>query len=316
MLLTGASILYAFGLTVARRKQGWVLFATCFVLLIGSVAIAYPAEQYGNPILTEASADQSLTADQSGGSMEGKEVRFGPALSSLFSAITTATETGSVNNMHDSLTPLGGLVTIFNIQFGSVFGGVGAGFIYLMMYAIITVFIVGLMVGRSPEFLGKKIEACEVSLTVLAMLVTPLFILGFTGLAMVWPGALDSLNNPNAHGFSEILYAYTTGTQNNGSAFEGITDDTYFYNTTVGLAMLFGRYLPILALLAVAGSLAAKKNVPETAGTFSTATPTFAATLVFTIVVVGGLTFFPSWALGPIVEHFQMLEGKTFTLGD
>jgi potassium-transporting ATPase potassium-binding subunit len=315
MLLVAPSIVYAFGLLLGRKKQGWALFAACMFLLVVSVAIVYPAEQYGNPLLTSVGADQSLTADQGGGSMEGKEVKFGPSLSALFTAITTAQETGSVNNMHDSLTPIGGLVAIFNMQFGSTFGGAGAGFIYLIMYAIIAVFIVGLMVGRSPEFLGKKIEARDVSLTVLALLVTPVFILGFTGLALVWPGALDSLNNPGAHGFSEILYAYTTGTMNNGSAFEGLADDTYFYNTTVGLVMLFGRYLPVLALLAVAGSLAAKKRIPETAGTFSTATPIFAAVLVATIVLVGGLTFFPSWALGPLAEEFQMLAGKTFLLG-
>ncbi|MGH3145199.1 MAG: potassium-transporting ATPase subunit KdpA, partial [Rubrobacter sp.] len=316
MLLLSASTVYAFGLMISRRKQGWALFAAYAILFVGSLAFAYSAERNGNPILTEAGADQSLTAEQSGGSMEGKEVRFGPSLSSMFTAVTTAAETGSVNNMHDSLTPLGGLVAIFNIQFTAVFGGVGVGFIYLIQYVVIAVFIVGLMVGRSPEFLGKKIEAREVSLAVLALLIGPACILGFTGLAMVWPGALDSLNNPNAHGFSEILYAYSTATQNNGSAFEGITDDTYFYNTTVGLAMLVGRYATIVPLVAVAGSLAAKKRVPESAGTFSTATPTFAVTLVATVVIVGGLTFFPAWALGPIVEHFQMLEGKTFSLGD
>lgn len=316
MFLTSASILYAFGLSVARKKQGWVLFAAAMLLFVMGVAIAYSAEQYGNPILTSVGADQNLTADQGGGSMEGKEVRFGPNMTSLFVAVTTATETGSVNSMHDSLTPLGGWVAIAFMQFASVFGGMGVGFLYLIQFAILTVFIVGLMVGRSPEFLGKKIEAREVALVVLSFLITPASILGFTGLAMVWPGALESLHNPNAHGFSEILYAFTSGTQNNGSAFEGIGDTTYFFTTTVGLAMLFGRYLTIVPLVALAGSLAAKKRVPETAGTFSTATPTFAVTLAATVVIVGGLTFFPSWALGPIVEEFQMLEGKTFSLGD
>ena len=316
MLLLSAATVYAFGVMISRRKQGWALFAAYAILFVGSLTFVYAAERYGNPILTDVGADQSLTAEQSGGSMEGKEVRFGPALSSMFTAITTAAEAGSVNNMHDSLTPLGGLAALFNLQFTAVFGGVGVGFIYLIQYVVIAVFIVGLMVGRSPEFLGKKIEAREVSLAVLALLIGPACILGFTGLAMVWPGALDSLNNPNSHGFSEILYAYSTATQNNGSAFEGITDDTYFYNTTVGLAMLIGRYATIIPLVAVAGSLAAKKRVPETAGTFSTATPTFAITLVATVVIVGGLTFFPAWSLGPIVEHFQMLGGKTFSLGD
>ncbi len=315
MLLTSAATVYAFGIMISRRRQGWALFAAYAILFVGSLAVAYSAERYGNPLLTEAGADQALTAEQSGGSMEGKEVRFGIALSSLFTAITTAAETGSVNNMHDSLTPLGGFAALFNLQFTAVFGGAGVGFIYLIQYVVIAVFIVGLMVGRSPEFLGKKIEAREVSLAVLALLIGPASILGFSALAIVWPGALDSLLNPGAHGFSQVLYAYSTGTQNNGSAFEGILDDTYFWNTTMGLAMLIGRYATIIPLVAVAGSLAAKKRVPETAGTISTATPTFALTLVATVVIIGGLTFFPAWALGPIVEHFQMLGGETFSLG-
>lgn len=316
MLLLSSATVYAFGIMISRRRQGWVLFAAYAVMFVASLAFAYSAERYGNPLLTEAGADQALTAEQAGGSMEGKEVRFGPALSAMFTTVTTAAETGSVNNMHDSLTPLGGLVAIFNIQFQAVFGGAGVGFIYLIQYVIIAVFIVGLMVGRSPEFLGKKIEAREVSLAVLALLVGPACILGFSGLALVWPGATDSLLNPGSHGFSQVLYAYSTGTQNNGSAFEGILDDTYYWNTTTALAMLIGRYATIVPLIAVAGSLAAKKRVPETAGTVSTTSPTFVAALIGTVIIIGGLTFFPAWSLGPLVEHFQMLEGSTFSLED
>jgi potassium-transporting ATPase potassium-binding subunit len=312
MLLFTASVTYTFGTMISRRRQGWVFFAVFMVLLIGSITLVYSAERYGNPLLTQAGADQALTANQSGGSMEGKEVRFGIAQSSLFTSVTTATQTGSVNNMHDSLTPLGGLGALTNMQLNAVFGGEGVGFISLITYAILAVFIVGLMVGRSPEFLRKKIEAKEVTLVVISLLLYPASMLGFTGLAMVWPGALDSLANPAAHGFSEILYAFTSGTENNGSAFAGLSADTPFFNTTIAFAILIGRYLTLVPLLAVAGSLAAKRTIPETAGTFSTATPLFGATLVGVILIVGGLTFFPAWALGAIVEHLQMLAGKTF----
>ena len=316
MLLLSAATVYAFGVMIGRKKQGWMLFAAYAVMFLGSLAFAYSAERFGNPLLTDAGADQSLTTEQAGGSMEGKEVRFGPSMSAMFTTVTTAAETGSVNNMHDSLTPLGGLVALFNIQFQAVFGGAGVGFIYLIQYVIVAVFIVGLMVGRSPEFLGKKIEAREVSLAVLALLVGPACILGFSGLALVWPGATDSLLNPGSHGFSQVLYAYSTSAQNNGSAFEGIVDDTYYWNTTTALAMLIGRYATIVPLIAVAGSLALKRRVPETVGTVSTTSPTFVAALIGTVIIIGGLTFFPAWSLGPIVEHFQMLEGKTFSLED
>ena len=312
MLLFTASVTYTFGTMLSRRRQGWVFFAVFMVLLIGSVTLVYSAERYGNPLLTQAGADQALTANQSGGSAEGKEVRFGIAQSSLFTSVTTATQTGSVNNMHDSLTPLGGLGALINMQLNAVFGGEGVGFISLITYAILAVFIVGLMVGRSPEFLQKKIEAKEVTLVVISLLLYPASILGFTGLAMVWPGALDSLANPAAHGFSEILYAFTSGSENNGSAFAGLSADTPFFNTTIAFAILIGRYLTLVPLLAVAGLLAAKRSIPETAGTFSTATPLFGATLIGVIVIVGGLTYFPAWALGAIVEHLQMLAGKTF----
>ena len=313
MLLFTASTFYAFGIMIGRRRQGWVLFAVAAILLVGSICLVYPAEQYGNPLLTSAGADQSLSADQSGGNMEGKEVRFGIPLSAAFVSITTATQTGSVNGMHDSLTPLGGLGALVNMKLNAIFGGEGVGFISVITYAILAVFIVGLMVGRSPEFLGKKIEAREVTLVVLSLLFYPASILGFTGLAMVWPGALDSLANPGAHGFSEILYAYTSGTENNGSAFAGLNANTPFFNTTIAFAILIGRYLTLVPLLAVAGSLAAKRTVPQSAGTFSTATPLFGATLIGVILIVGGLTYFPAWALGQLAEHFQMLAGQTFS---
>lgn len=313
MLLITSSLTYAFGTMLARRRQGWVFFATFAVMFVGFLAVAFSAEQYGNPLLTEAGADQALTSGQSGGNMEGKEVRFGIAQTSLFVTTTTAATTGTVNAMHDSLTPLGGFVPMSLMMLNTVFGGKGVGIINLIQYAIIAVFIVGLMVGRSPEFLGKKIEAKEVSLTVLALLAHPASILGFTGLAVLWPGALESLANPAAHGFSEIVYAYSSGTANNGSAFAGLSANTPFYNTTIGLAMLIGRYMTLLPMLAVVGSLAAKKSVPEGRGTFSTATPLFAGVLVATVLIIGGLTFFPTLALGPIVEHFQMLAGRTFT---
>ncbi|MBV9453160.1 MAG: potassium-transporting ATPase subunit A, partial [Rubrobacter sp.] len=313
MLLFTASTFYAFGIMIGRRRQGWVLFAVAAILLVGSICLVYPAEQYGNPLLTSAGADQSLSADQSGGNMEGKEVRFGIPLSAAFVSITTATQTGSVNGMHDSLTPLGGLGALVNMKLNAIFGGEGVGFISVITYAILAVFIVGLMVGRSPEFLGKKIEAREVTLVVLSLLFYPASILGFTGLAMVWPGALDSLANPGAHGFSEILYAYTSGTENNGSAFAGLNANTPFFNTTIAFAILIGRYLTLVPLLAVAGSLATKRTVPQSAGTFSTATPLFGATLIGVILIVGGLTYFPAWALGQLAEHFQMLAGQTFS---
>lgn len=313
MLLFTASVTYAFGRMLSRTRQGWVFFATFMILLVGSVALVYSSEQAGNPLLTQAGVDQALSAGQSGGNMEGKEVRLGIAQSSLFTSVTTGTQTGSVEVMHDSLTPLGGFGALLNMQLNSVFGGAGVGFISLITYVILAVFIVGLMVGRSPEFLQKKIEAREVTLVVIALLIYPASILGFTALAMIWPGALDSLANPGAHGFSEILYAYSSGTENDGSAFAGLSANTPFFNTTLAFAILLGRYLPLIPLLAVAGSLAAKRPVPETKGTFRTATPLFAATLIGVILIVGGLTFFPSWALGPLVEQLQMLAGKTFT---
>ncbi|WP_323012240.1 potassium-transporting ATPase subunit KdpA [Castellaniella sp.] len=312
MLLIPAALTYAFGSMLTRRRQGWVFFGTFLVLFIGFLAIVYSAEQSGNPILTAAGADQNLTATQPGGNMEGKELRFGIAGTSMFVATTTAATTGSVNAMHDSLTPLGGAVPLAQMMLNSVFGGEGVGFINLIQYAILAIFLVGMMIGRSPEFLGKKIEAREIKLVMLSVLAHPISILGFTALAVLWPGAENSLNNPGAHGFSEILYAYTSGTANNGSAFAGLNANTPFFNTTIGLAMLIGRFLTMLPMLAVAGLLAAKKTVPDTAGTFPTATPLFMILTIFVILIVGGLTFLPAIVLGPIVEHIDMLAGRVF----
>ncbi len=312
MLLIPSALTYTFGSMLARRRQGWVFFGAALVLFVGFLALVYTAEQSGNPLLTKVGADQGLDAGQSGGNLEGKELRFGIAQTSLFVATTTAATTGSVDAMHDSLTPLGGLVALAQMMLNVVFGGDGVGLINLVQYVILAVFIIGLMVGRTPEFLGKKLEAKEISLTTLALLAHPASILGFTALALVWPGALGSLGNPGAHGFSEILYAYTSATANNGSAFAGLNANTPFYNTTLGLAMLLGRFLTLLPMLAAAGSLAAKRSMPQTAGSFSTETGLFGGVLVLVILMVGGLTFFPALALGPIVEHLQMLAGKTF----
>jgi len=312
MLLIPSALTYTFGSILARRRQGWLFFGTFLVLFVGFLALVYTAEQRGNPLLSKVGADQSLTAGQSGGNLEGKEQRFGIAQTSLFITTTTAATSGSVDAMHDSLTPLGGLASLAQMMLNVVFGGKGVGFINLVQYVILAVFIIGLMVGRTPEFLGKKLEAKEVSLTTLALLAHPASILGFTALAVVWPGALGSLGNPGSHGFSEILYAYSSGTANNGSAFAGLNANTPFYNTTLGLAILLGRFLTLLPMLAVAGSLAAKRSLPQTAGSFSTETGLFGGVLVLVILMVGGLTFFPALALGPIVEHLQMLAGKIF----
>jgi len=244
--------------------------------------------------------------------MEGKEMRFGIAQTSAFVAVTTAATTGSVNAMHDSLTPIGGMVPLFLMMLNDVFGGVGVGFINLVSFAILTVFLVGMMIGRTPEFLGKKIEAREMKLVMLAVLAHPFCILGFTALAAIWPGASSSLANAGPHGFSELIYAYTSGTANNGSAFAGLNANTPFYNTTIGLAMLVGRYFTLLPMLAVAGSLASKRSVPESLGTLPTATPLFTCLLIFVIVVVGGLTFLPALALGPIVEQLAMTAHQFF----
>jgi len=309
MLLIPSALTVAFGLMLARRRQGWVFFGAFVLMFIGFLALVYGAEQSGNPLLRQAGADQSLSSTQAGGNMEGKELRFGIAGTALFVTTTTAATTGSVNAMHDSLTPMGGFVPLAQMMLNCVFGGDGVGLINLIQYAILTVFLAGMMIGRTPEFLGKKIEAREMKLVMLSVLAHPASILGFTALATLWPDTNASLNNHGAHGFAEILYAYTSATANNGSAFAGLNANTPFFNTTIGLAMLIGRYLTLLPLLAVAGSLASKKTVTEGPGTFPTATPLFMFLLVFVVLIVGGLTFLPALALGPVVEQLQMHAG-------
>lgn len=314
MLLITPALTYTFGKLLKRRKQGWVFFGVFAALFVMFLLIAFPLEQLGNPLLSQAGVDQVVTDLQSGGNMEGKEMRFGIAQTSLFVVATTAATTGSVDAMHDSLTPLGGLVPLAEMMLNVVFGGKGVGLINLIQYAIITVFLVGLMVGRTPEFLGKKIEAREVKLASVSLLAHPTLILSFSALALVWPDALKSLANAGPHGFSEILYAYTSATANNGSAFAGLNANVPFFNITLGLAILFGRYLsPLIPLLAASGYLAVKPKVPPSAGTLSTDTLLFGSLLFATILIVGGLTFFTGLALGPISEHFQMVAGKTFS---
>jgi K+-transporting ATPase ATPase A chain len=316
-LIPGA-LTYTFGKMVRDTRQGWALFAAMSILWFAGVLTAYHFEQKGTPMLEKAGIEMTSTEGQSGGNMEGKETRFGIPNSALFATVTTDASCGAVNSFHDSFTPLGGLVPLFNIELGEVvFGGVGAGLYGMLMYAILSVFIAGLMVGRTPEYLGKKIEQKEVKMAMLALLVLAASILLFSGASSVvqfaknsyWnpPGpATANLNNPGAHGFSEILYAYTSGTGNNGSAFAGINANTPWYNLTIGLAMLIGRFLMIIPLLAAAGSLAAKKQVPVSAGTFPTHGPLFVGLLVGVVLIVGALTFFPALALGPIVEHLML----------
>ena len=299
----GAALTYVFGRMVKDQRQGWAILAAMMVLVVAGVIGVYWAETSGNPAFTGLGLDSTAN-------MEGKETRFGLALSSIFTVITTAASCGAVNAMLESFTPLGGLVPMFNIQLGEIIvGGVGSGLYGMLLFAILAIFIAGLMVGRTPEYLGKKIEAREVKMTMLAILVLPLSILGFSALASVWPGATDSLANAGPHGFSEILYAYTSATGNNGSAFAGLSANVPFFNITLGIAMLIGRFLMIVPMLAVAGSLAAKKTVPAGAGSFPTTGGLWIGLLVGTILIVGGLVFFPALALGPIVEHFAMLAG-------
>jgi len=292
---------------VGDTRQGWTLWAAAFVILVLGLALALPIEQRGNPLFAQLGVDQTASALQSGGNFEGKEVRFGIALSVLWAVVTTATSCGAVNAFHDSLMPLAGMVPMLNMQLGEVvFGGVGAGLYGMLMMAILAVFIAGLMVGRTPEYIGKKIESYEVKMAMLATLVLAASILGFTGLASVGEWGTKTLNNPGAHGFSEILYLFSSQTGNNGSAFAGIGGNNPFYNTTGGLAMLIGRYLMIVPLLAIAGSLAAKRRVPPSLGTFLTTGGVWVGLLVGVILIVGALTYFPALSLGPIVEHFQL----------
>lgn len=312
MLLIPSALTYTFGAMVLRPRQGWAFFAAFLVMFVGFLTVVYIAERGGNPLLAQLGVDQTPSSLQAGGNLEGKELRFGIAQTSLFVTTTTAATTGSVDAMHSSLTPLGGLVPLSQMMLNSVFGGDGVGLINLITYAVLTVFLVGMMIGRTPEFLRKKIEARDMKLVMLAILAHAFSILGFTAIACIYPPTLQSLANHGPHGFSEVLYAYTSGTANNGSAFAGFNANTPFLNTTIGLAMLVGRYLTLLPMLAVAGSLAAKKAVAEGPGTMSTSSPLFTGLLVFVVVVVGGLTFLPALAVGPIVEHLLILSKTTF----
>jgi K+-transporting ATPase ATPase A chain len=309
----GAALTNVFGRMVGHQRQGWAIFAVMAVLFVAGTAVTYWAEAPGNPAFASMHVDQTASDTQAGGNMEGKEVRFGIANSALFTTITTDASCGAVNNMHDSLMPLGGLIPMLNIQLGEIiFGGVGSGLYGMLLFAIISVFVAGLMVGRTPEYLGKKIEAREVKMAMLAILILPLSILGFTALATVLPAGLAGTSNAGPHGYSEILYAYTSATGNNGSAFAGISANTLFYNVTIGFATLIGRFLMIVPMLAVAGSLAAKKIVPPSSGTFPTDGGLFVGLVVGVILIVGGLTYFPALALGPIVEHFAMLAHSVY----
>ncbi len=313
IFLIPAALTNVFGRMVKSELQGWALYSAMSVLFLVGVAACYWAESQGNPAFAGMGVDQSASALQPGGNMEGKEARFGIARSALFATITTDASCGAVNSWHDSYTPLGGMVPLVNILLGEViFGGVGAGLYGILIYAIIAVFIAGLMVGRTPEYLGKKIEAREIKMAMLAILCLPLSILGFTAFASVSPDGLAGLANAGPHGFSEMFYAYTSATGNNGSAFGGLTANSPFYDTTLGLAMLIGRFLFIIPMLAAAGSLAAKKHTPPTVGSFPTDGGLFIALLVGVIVIVGGLTYFPALALGPLVEHLAMLAGARY----
>jgi potassium-transporting ATPase potassium-binding subunit len=324
IFLIPAGLTYTFGKMVGDTRQGWAIFTAMAVLFLAGAFTSYISEQAGNPILAAAGIQQSPSGLQPGGNMEGKEVRFGIATSALFATITTGASCGAVNAMHDSYTPIGGLVSIFNMLTNEVvFGGVGAGLYGMLLFAILAVFIAGLMVGRTPEYVCKKIEGKEVKMAMLALVATAASVLLFTAVSSViefdkdsyWnpPGAAAAnRNNQGPHGLSEILYAYSSGTGNNGSAFAGLNGNTPWYNLTIGLAMLIGRFFIIVPLLAAAGSLAAKRGVPASAGTFPTHGPLFVTLLIGTVVIVGALTFFPALSLGPVVEHFLMQEMRVF----
>ena len=309
----GAGLFYMFGKMVGDTRQGWVLWAVSAIIFIIGLAVVIPAEQTGNPLLSAAGANQVVSSTQSGGNMEGKEVRFGITMSAIQEVTTTATSTGTVMSFHDSYTPLGGLVLISNIALGElIFGGVGSGLYSMIYFAIIAVFIAGLMVGRTPEYLGKKIERKEIMMAVLALLISPVLVLGFTAVAMAIPQGVSSIANAGPHGLTEVLYAYTSANGNNGSAFAGLGSNTPFYNWTLGIVMLLGRFAEVIPVLAFGGSLVKKRVVPAGLGTFPTTGPLFVVLLIGVIVIVGALTYFPAYALGPIVEHLLMQAGKTF----
>jgi len=303
----GAALTNVFGRLVKDERQGWAVFGAMAFLFLAGVSVLYWSESHGNPALTAMGMDPSL------GNMEGKEVRFGIAQTALFSTVTTDASCGAVDAMHESFLPLGGMVPLVNIMLGEIiFGGVGSGLYGFLLFAIIAVFVAGLMVGRTPEYLGKKIEAREVKLTMLAVLCLPLVMLGFTALAVVLPGPASAISAAGPHGFTEALYAYVSGAGNNGSAFAGLSANTPFWNTTLGIDMIIGRFFIIIPVLAIAGAMAAKKTVPPSSGTFPTNGAMFVGLTVGVIIIVGGLTFFPALALGPVVEHYAMNAGTLY----
>jgi potassium-transporting ATPase potassium-binding subunit len=316
--------MYTFGKMVGDTRQGWALFAAASLMFLVGVFVCYAAEQGGNPLLANLGIQTTASATQAGGNMEGKETRFGIGATTLFATITTDASCGAIIGQHDSFVPIAGLVPLFNIMTGEViFGGVGAGLYGILLYAIVAVFIAGLMVGRTPEYIGKKIEQKEVKMAMIAVIATAASILVFTSISAVIPfakgsywnpsgAAITNLTNAGPHGFAEVLYAFTSGTGNNGSAFGGIGTNTPWYNLTLGLSMLIGRFLFLLPLLAAAGNLAGKKKVATTSGTFPTHGALFVGLLVGTVVIVGALTFFPALSLGPVVEHYLMHQGKLF----
>ncbi|MBV8716648.1 MAG: potassium-transporting ATPase subunit KdpA [Chloroflexi bacterium] len=306
----GSGLTYMFGKFAGDTRQGWAIWGAMLILFLAGVVVVLPVEQNGNPLLTQLGVDQSLSNLQSGGNFEGKEMRFGQSATALFVVVTTDASCGAINAMHDSLMPIAGMIPMLNIQLGEIiFGGVGAGLYGMLMFAIIAVFIAGLMVGRTPEFLGKKIESFEMKMAMLAALVLAGDILLFTAASSVGDWGTATTNNPGPHGFSEILYAFTSATGNNGSAFAGLGANTPYYNTTLGLAMLIGRFLMIVPLLAIAGSMVRKRRVPVSLGTFPTYGPLWSGLLIGTILIVGALTYFPALALGPIVEQLLLNAG-------
>jgi len=307
ILVIPASLTYTFGRMVGDTRQGWAVLAAMALLFVALLAVTLHSEQQGNPAIARLGVDQAAGATQSGGNMEGKETRFGIAASALFATITTATSCGAVNGMHDSFTPLGGLVPMFQMQLGEVvFGGVGTGLYSMLIFAIVGVFIAGLMIGRTPEYLGKKIEAFEMKMSSIAILVMPFIVLTGTAVAVSVDAGRAGVANPGVHGFSEILYAFSSAGNNNGSAFAGISANTPFYNVALALTMWLGRFWPIVAVLAIAGSLAAKKRIPVSDGTMPTHGVTFVILLIGTVLLVGALTFVPALALGPVVEHLML----------
>jgi len=307
----GSGLTYTLGRMTGSPRHGWAVWAAMAILFLVGVTVTYWAEANGNPLFH--GVDQRVSATQSGGNMEGKEVRFGIANSALFATVTTDASCGAINGWHDSYTPLGGMVPLVNIMLSEViFGGVGAGMYGMLIYIVLAVFIAGLMVGRTPEYLGKKIEAYDVKMAMLVVLVFPLVILAFAAISSVKDFGTSSIANPGPHGLSEMLYAYVSGAGNNGSAFGGLTVNTLWYDTTIGITMLGGRFLMIIPMLAIAGNLARKKYVPPSLGTFPVTTPLFTVLLIGVILIVGALTFFPALSLGPILEHLLLGAGKTF----